>query len=929
MSGSPDYTLTPNLGLFLPNYDMDDGTWGFHLNQNAQILDAAFGGAGAFLPLGGGTVTGLTTFNAGLTVHGVFTLDHTAAATLAAALANIYTGTIAIAPPYVNQIFQRDTRTGGQFNKGAGNILLTITLSQPAAVIEHRLRDNAIPANTIQDWTNSVPPLAAGSQAVALTAPAGLYKYIVDIRANHDNASVASTTRAVMVGELIGFAGQSLAEDMVTNIASGDTSTVAGNGLTVSPWNFVFASFASNSGAYPPVADGPDAVYPPNTFLAPGGGGYPSTFAAELCNRLITAAGVPCAMIGYAVGGSGIDSWLPGYAGVNSGHWTKLVQIITMAGGKFGTFIWDQGHYETKNGNTSSNYYSQLQLLENNVDAAFPQANYQSIVATIPGIGNYGSGPAAIEMVRNTAKQYAAATPLTAYVDGYDATLWSDLVHPSQAGNIPYADHFYRAIMQQWGIRTYGDKGPVITGGSRIYGSKNIVLAVTQTNGGTAWLSVGTPANQFAVYLPGTTTSPIALDGAAPINLTNPAQITLQLAATPTEPQAYDVWYRLPPDTSANVASGIYDNVVDISDGLTLGRQLWDTAAAISIPAPSYPITVNTPAPASPNTTFTVSGTYSIGTPTALDYSINGGTSWTAAASPTIAGGNYSFSLTGGVPYGAFTVMVRDHNATTNFGTSAAFTVAYSPPSLASNPGTPLLVLDASVPGTLWADTARTVPLQNGGALASWSDSSGLGNHFVQTTTALRPLYQTNAKNGLPGIRFTGSLGQYLSLIAGGNLIANLMNGVYFGHIIFTPASLPAVAADVFYTGYSGGTTTNFVRLGEFRAAGTTYHARANTGAVFGAIVNASAVANTLSKLVARFDGTTMYAQVNAITEVTTGYSGTQAAFDQCFLGIFGQTNTLQFPFDGWIHEIRIYGAFGSAQNKTDAQTYATSKWGS
>ena len=43
MSGSPDYTLTPNLGLFRPNYDMDDGTWGTHLNANADVLDAAIG----------------------------------------------------------------------------------------------------------------------------------------------------------------------------------------------------------------------------------------------------------------------------------------------------------------------------------------------------------------------------------------------------------------------------------------------------------------------------------------------------------------------------------------------------------------------------------------------------------------------------------------------------------------------------------------------------------------------------------------------------------------------------------------------------------------------------------------------------------------------------------------------------------------------
>ncbi len=70
MSGSSDYTTTPNLGLFKPNYDADDGMWGTHLNANADALDAALstGTGGKFLPLTGGTVQPpnmtSTTFNA-------------------------------------------------------------------------------------------------------------------------------------------------------------------------------------------------------------------------------------------------------------------------------------------------------------------------------------------------------------------------------------------------------------------------------------------------------------------------------------------------------------------------------------------------------------------------------------------------------------------------------------------------------------------------------------------------------------------------------------------------------------------------------------------------------------------------------------------------------------------------------------------------
>lgn len=61
MSGS--YTQTPNLGLFKPTPNSDTGTWGYHLNSNADTLDTMLntGAGGVFLPVSytatGGTVS--------------------------------------------------------------------------------------------------------------------------------------------------------------------------------------------------------------------------------------------------------------------------------------------------------------------------------------------------------------------------------------------------------------------------------------------------------------------------------------------------------------------------------------------------------------------------------------------------------------------------------------------------------------------------------------------------------------------------------------------------------------------------------------------------------------------------------------------------------------------------------------------------------
>jgi hypothetical protein len=59
MSGSSDYTTTPNLGLYKPNYNADVDHWADHLNTNADILDETVHTIQTtYLPLAGGTLTG-------------------------------------------------------------------------------------------------------------------------------------------------------------------------------------------------------------------------------------------------------------------------------------------------------------------------------------------------------------------------------------------------------------------------------------------------------------------------------------------------------------------------------------------------------------------------------------------------------------------------------------------------------------------------------------------------------------------------------------------------------------------------------------------------------------------------------------------------------------------------------------------------------
>ncbi len=153
---------------------------------------------------------------------------------------------------------------------------------------------------------------------------------------------------------------------------------------------------------------------------------------------------------------------------------------------------------------------------------------------------------------------------------------------------------------------------------------------VDQINGGTGWQAIGTPANQFHVFLAGTTRNPLALDEVTPIDVTNPAQIGLHLASAPIEPQAFDVWYRRPPDNSTIIGSALYDNVLN-ADGITQGRMLWDPAAAIAVAGADLSFTFATIADTDPSATIVVSGTYAPVAPPSLDYSLDGGGTWTGA----------------------------------------------------------------------------------------------------------------------------------------------------------------------------------------------------------------------------------------------------------------------------------------------------------
>lgn len=116
---------------------------------------------------------------------------------------------------------------------------------------------------------------------------------------------------------------------------------------------------------------------------------------------------------------------------------------------------------------------------------------------------------------------------------------------------------------------------------------------------------------------------------------------------------------------------------ISITNNGSLSNPASITYAAAA--APAQAITVNNPGTQMVGVTYNASGTYANGTPTALDFSVDGGTNWTAAPSPTIGGGNWSFQSTPSTASASRQMMVRDHTTLVS-GTSTAYVVNAAAP---------------------------------------------------------------------------------------------------------------------------------------------------------------------------------------------------------------------------------------------------------
>ena len=152
----------------------------------------------------------------------------------------------------------------------------------------------------------------------------------------------------------------------------------------------------------------------------------------------------------------------------------------------------------------------------------------------------------------------------------------------------------------------------------------------------------------------------------------------------------YLAWSNGSSDVGSRVAANGFSSTITAPVAGTYTLRLYDTLtgstvldARAGVIVSGQTISVATPAATPLVSPLSVAGTYTNGTPTALDWSVNGGVTWSTAPTPTIAGGNFSFVLSPG-SVGAATgivLQVRDHATGTRGsapGTFAIYSASFS-----------------------------------------------------------------------------------------------------------------------------------------------------------------------------------------------------------------------------------------------------------
>ena len=526
-----------------------------------------------------------------------------------------------------NQIFQRDSLTGGGQGKGQGTVPVSVAVTAAGAIYARRRSTDG--SNTILQ----APWLVGGNVSTATTtlnvsgvdAPAFTSSalpsatndgwFYLDL--SGDGATWQNGTTAITMGDLTSFAGQNIATCFFNRDAVDTTNTITSvlGDAYVSDYGRVFLAYDGSTNHFPtnPVTTSAPASM---SWAKPvTGGTYDSTAVVEFLKRMIASDGVAHGAIGYTHSGVGIHTWNPTQTS-NSTTLLKSVQASAAPRG-WRREMWYHGHSDSSYGVSVAAYKLGLEnigLAKNGttaVSGGFSANNpyvgtVQRYMGAYPIVNNSSSGTAKqLDRVRSAGKSFAADNGWT-YVDASDVAVVNGVTTGSGAtSGVNLARDFYRAMTPN------GNVGPSLVSASRgttAGGSPKVITVVMSDLGTDLQTSGSTWYQRFKVFNAGSS-SQWTISSGTKVDATH---VTLTLASDPGDGQALDIranW--LAEGVSDTSSVMLRDNRLD-GDGITVGRPIapyfnaGTLSSAITCAAPGSG-TTNTP-----NTVVAPSSTYDI-----------------------------------------------------------------------------------------------------------------------------------------------------------------------------------------------------------------------------------------------------------------------------------------------------------------------------
>lgn len=215
-------------------------------------------------------------------------------------------------------------------------------------------------------------------------------------------------------------------------------------------------------------------------------------------------------------------------------------------------------------------------------------------------------------------------------------------------------------------------------------------------------------------------------------------------------------------------------------------------------------------------------------------------------------------------------------------------------------------------------EDAGTDEAEDEDAVQQWNDQSGNGKHITQGTAGNRPLFQTGIQNALPGVQFVSS--DYL--LSSSAVVTAAPFTAYLVARTGTTASYQAVAsfcasgANQYFEGEftSGGTALAY----EVRDGGGDAPVNTTTGYSIDTvyIITIQEIASNNRKV-----------WKNGASGGTDTTSRTPSGVDQLAVGM-RRTSSPSFPLTGYVMEIVVTDQADDASQRSQMESYLTTKWG-